>query len=614
MSAKKPKSERLANPILREILAELWKPTDKREPYAWLESHISSIPYSPQPGPFRLENSPWMREIMNAIVNPQKKLIFISAAIQSGKSVVSELMMCYIVANLPGPTLWLDKNDDDAKDVAENRLQKLFKNCDEVKKYFPSDANEFKKATMQFNNGMTLWVRGAHNKSNLQNRSIRWIVGDETWLWPNGHIAEARGRTTAFGWLGKCIFMSQGSEDGDETDATYRETDMCDWNYRCPHCGEYSPYRWENIEWDKNAKNDFGDYDLSKVATTTKLICPKCKTKFEDSERQRRLLNKRGKFVSTNPNPHAGYAGFHWNALATMSWGELAEMYLTAKSAARKGDISLLKIFYQKRLALPWKEFAEDFTLDLSTSTYKFGDEWAKLGAITKDGKIETAAFDKEKHASILATLTVDVQMSSFYAVVRGWSVDGSSRLLYQAQLLTWEDISEIQERFHIYSSLVFLDAGFTSSEVYKRCAKNKWTALMGDSRECFLHKQRDGKPVYRFYSPARKISPNNTLLTCKMFFWSNLNVKDILAKLRANQDANRGVTWEVPQDVSDDYIKQINAERRLQVGKKWEWVNVGRKDNHYFDCESMAIVGALMLKIIGADALNIAEDAQKSI
>jgi hypothetical protein len=37
---------------------------------------------------------------------------------------------------------------------------------------------------------------------------------DETWRWPLGHMAEAEARVTAFGWLGKCIFMSQGGEEG----------------------------------------------------------------------------------------------------------------------------------------------------------------------------------------------------------------------------------------------------------------------------------------------------------------------------------------------------------------------------------------------------------------
>ena len=83
--------------------------------------------------------------------------------------------------------------------------------------FFPTDRHKKRNTTIHFRNGMTLWVLGAHNKTNLQRRSIRWLIGDETWRWPVGHMAEAEARVTAFGWLGKCLFMSQGAEENDDT-------------------------------------------------------------------------------------------------------------------------------------------------------------------------------------------------------------------------------------------------------------------------------------------------------------------------------------------------------------------------------------------------------------
>ena len=160
------------------------------------------------PGPFRSDNSPWVREVMEAIVDPKVKLVSMIAAVQSSKTTAPELTLCYIIANLPGPCLWLDQTDEDAKDESESRLQKLFESCSQVKKFFPKNKNKQRNCTIHFSNGMTLWLLGAYNKTNLQRRSIRWLFGDETWRWPVGHMAEAEARTTAFGWLGKCVFMS----------------------------------------------------------------------------------------------------------------------------------------------------------------------------------------------------------------------------------------------------------------------------------------------------------------------------------------------------------------------------------------------------------------------
>ena len=589
---------------LSSILRDAWTPADRREPWRWCEDHIRSIPYSPLPGPFRSENSPWIREVMEAIVDPKIRLVSIIAAVQSSKTTSPELTLCYIIANLPGPCLWLDQTDEDAKDESESRLQKLFESCEPVKKLFPKNKNKQRNCTIHFSNGMTLWLLGAYNKTNLQRRSIRWLFGDETWRWPVGHMAEAEARTTAFGWLGKCIFMSQGGEENDDTHRKFETTDMREWHYKCPKCGKYIPYKWENIEWDDDCKDENGEYDFSKINHSTALKCPECGEYFEDSDRMRRILNKDGKFIALNPNASKENVGFHWNALASMSWGKLAELYLRAKIAARKGDSSLLQQFYQKRLALGWREFAEDYRLEIASGSYNSGDVWDEEAGFNKLGEIIVPPFAENEVIAPLRIMSVDVQMNCFYLVVRAWSINGSSRLLWHEKVLTWEDIEEIQKRFKILDNLVFVDAGYNSFEVYKHCGERNWIALMGDNRANFFRRLPNGKTVLRFYSPVKHIFISR-YVKCRMHFWSNLNVKDTLARIRRNQNPADGATWEVPTDISEDYLKQMESEHRIKKGNSWIWEQIGNRPNHYLDCEAMNCASALMLKIIGNDAIK---------
>ena len=591
--------------ILHSILCDAWTPADRREPWRWCEEHIKSIPYSPMPGPFRSDNSPWVREVMEAIVDPKVKLVSMIAAVQSSKTTAPELTLCYIIANLPGPCLWLDQTDEDAKDESESRLQKLFESCSQVKKFFPKNKNKQRNCTIHFSNGMTLWLLGAYNKTNLQRRSIRWLFGDETWRWPIGHMAEAEARTTAFGWLGKCVFMSQGGEEADDTHRKFETTDMREWHYKCPKCGKYIPYKWENVEWDDDCKDENGEYDFTKINQNTALKCPECGEYFEDSDRMRRILNKDGMFIPQNPNASKENVGFHWNALASMSWGKLAELYLRAKIAARKGDSSLLQQFYQKRLALAWKEFAEDYRLEIASGSYNSGDVWDEEAGFNKFGEIIAPPFGESESIAPLRIMTVDVQMSCFYLVVRSWSINGSSRLLWHERVLTWEDIEEIQKRFHILDNLVFVDAGYNSFEVYKQCGQRKWIALMGDNRANFFHRLPQGKTVLRFYSPVKHIFISK-YVKCRMHFWSNLNVKDTLARIRRNQNPSDAATWEVPTDISEEYLKQMESEHRIKKGNSWIWEQIGNRPNHYLDCEAMNCAGALMLKIIGNDYSSI--------
>ena len=584
---------------LRDILKDAWTPADRREPWRWCEEHIKSIPFSPMPGPFRSENSPWIREVMEAIVDPKIRLVSIIAAVQSSKTTSPELTLCYIIANLPGPCLWLDQTNEDAKDESESRLQKLFESCEPVKKLFPKNKNKQRNCTIHFSNGMTLWLLGAYNKTNLQRRSIRWLFGDETWRWPVGHMAEAEARTTAFGWLGKCVFMSQGGEENDDTHRKFETTDMREWHYKCPKCGKYIPYKWENIEWDDDCKDENGEYDFSKINHSTALKCPECGEYFEDSDRMRRILNKGGKFIALNQNASKENVGFHWNALASMSWGKLAELYRRAKIAARKGDSSLLQQFYQKRLALAWREFAEDYRLEIASGSYNSGDVWDEEAGFNKLGEIIAPPFAENEVIAPLRIMSVDVQMNCFYLVVRAWSINGSSRLLWHEKVLTWEDIEEIQKRFKILDNLVFVDAGYNSFEVYKHCGERNWIALMGDNRANFFHRLPNGKTVLRFYSPVKHIFISR-YVKCRMHFWSNLNVKDTLARIRRNQNPADGATWEVPTDISEDYLKQMESEHRIKKGNSWIWEQIGNRPNHYLDCEAMNCAGALMLKIVG--------------
>ena len=53
-------------PELVTIWRDAWRPPDRRPPWAWAEEHVHSIPYSPIPGRFRSENSPQIREPLEA--------------------------------------------------------------------------------------------------------------------------------------------------------------------------------------------------------------------------------------------------------------------------------------------------------------------------------------------------------------------------------------------------------------------------------------------------------------------------------------------------------------------------------------------------------------------
>ncbi len=584
---------------LDQIWRQAWCPPDRSAPWVWAQDNIASISYSPLPGRFRVENSPQIREVLDAIVDPKIRQVCVMAAVQSSKTLAGEIGLCYVIANAPGPALWLNETDEDAKDQSESRLQKLFDECEPVRALFPSNPHKKRNTTIHFANGMTLWIVGAHNKSNLQRRSIRWIFADECWHFPPGHMAEAEARVTAFGWLGKCVWMSQGGEEDDDFHRKFETTDQREWTFACPECQHRQPFLWDNVEWAKDCKDESEQYDFARVRASTVLRCAACSHEIPDSDENRRRLNATGRFVPQNPRAARENVGFHWNAIATMSWGQLAELYLRAKQTARKGDVSLLQQFYQKRLGLPWREYVEDFKLEITRSGYRMGDVWEEEAGLDKQGTLLAQPFPEGAYVIPLRFLTVDVQMDHFYAVVRSWNADGSSRLMWCDKLGTWDDVADLQRRFDVHQSLVFVDANYASYQVYTKCAEHGWTALIGDQRATFSHRGKNGRRLQRFYGPRQKIVIGRSR-HCYLHRFSTLSCKDALARLRRNHQAPR---WEVPADVPDFYLCQIESQHRVFKKGKWLWQQIGNRDDHIADCETMQICAALMLKLIGAES-----------
>lgn len=582
-----------------EALKRGFSPPEKLHPADWCEKYVENIPYSPIPGPFRAVNSPMVRDVMAAIVNPRVRTVCVSACIQSGKTLAPELSLAWICANAPGPAMWLDITDDSAKDQGEGRLRPLFENCKPVKALFNPDKNKMRNRTMIFTNGMSLWVAGAKNKRNLQRRSIRWLFGDETWLWEPGRMAEAEARVAAFGYLGKCVFMSQGSFEGDDTDKKFKSTDQNEWCFACPQCGKFQPFVWENLRFNSNLADAAGRRDFNAIRESAHYVCPHCNAVIENSDTARRQLNAHAKFIRQNPAAAADTVGFHWNALATTDWGLLAELFLRAKDAAKRGDVSDLQAFVQKRLAKPWKD--DDETFDLASAIvpeghFKIGDDFPQeasfhpeSGAIIPTG----TAAPQGSNVFPLRFLSVDVQDGYFYWVLRGWSETGSSRLLDCGMAQRFSELEALARGNNVFPPFVFIDCGFQTPQVLAFCAKNNFTAMRGDARNEWLFK--DGKK--RFYSPCDRVAVGRDLFA-RRFFFSNLRIKDMFAAIRAG---NSEAPWEVPSDAPPHYLRQLASEKRNNEKQVWE--QIGHRANHFFDCEVMQIAAANMLKLVGKES-----------
>jgi phage terminase large subunit GpA-like protein len=573
------------------------RPSDSGDIVEWLEANVHAIPDSPMPGPFRSDRTPWIAEALRIAADPETRMMTVLASIQSGKSLFARLFTCHIIANAPGPCMVLQANDPEAKDFAIRYLRPVWKNCPPVLARLKDEDME-RSTTADFDR-MTVYCRGIWNESNLQRLSLRYVIADECWLAPPSHLVEASARVTAFGWMGKRIFMSQGGKAGQEFHQLHETTDQRDWNFVCPHCQKLQPWVWEQVRFPEEAK-EAGIWNLSKVAKGTTYECSGCLTRLPDTNASRYEANFKGQFVATSISANTGHVGLHWNSLATMSWGELGVMMLKAKEANDLyGDDAPRRVFKQKRLAMPWSEEGGDIVNLAEASDYALADDWANEAVVTPRGKVVEREGAPEK-STPFRTAGVDVQRGHFWVVVRRWATSGHSRLMAFAKIETWGNVESFLKTHGVHPAFVMVDSGDNTQEVYREATKRRWKCAKGSGNEDFAVTDKNGRTIRRFYSEKQRILVPGLAERAELISWSNLAGKDLLHGLRSRK------VFTFPRDASADYVDQLNAEVRVKDKRsgKPQWIlPAGKLDNHALDCELLALLSAVRWGIVGKEA-----------
>ena len=85
-------------------------------------------------GRFNVGISKYLIQPFLDLQNREVTQINLIAATQTGKTLVSEIYLPYIIANTPGSCLRLHQSDDMAKTAIESRLYPLLTNCKDIRK------------------------------------------------------------------------------------------------------------------------------------------------------------------------------------------------------------------------------------------------------------------------------------------------------------------------------------------------------------------------------------------------------------------------------------------------------------------------------------------------
>jgi len=580
---------------------------DDRAPWAWGAENIF-LKNSPFGNRFRPDLTPWLKEPLEVFPSNHISELTCMCCVQGGKTIIVQVAGAWVMRFEPDTMMITCQTDDDAKDFARERLWPMLEAIPEIAAKLPADRTKKSLCKISMRDSSVI-IHGA-NRNNLQSKNIRWIFNDEVWLWKKGLLDEARKRGTRY-WNRRRVNVSTAGEKGCDLDLAFEAGDKREWHLLCPDCAQLNNPRWERIKWpkDESVKLDNGEWDYSKIKDRAYFECEHCGARHQHTDAIHKRMNEGGKYVATNPNPKPGWVSFRFNALclspSEVSWGDLAVEWLTAEAEYDKGNETPRKEFIQKRLA---ESYDPNRYVKFERLPSAPSEEWPD----------ETHRF-----------MTVDVQETEFWAVVRAWAKNGESRLLWAGKLSTWDDIEAKAAEMKVNPACVFVDAGFDQNKVVRECAKRNrlasvggrmdwvgWKALDGENQERknFNYKPKNAKAFLLPYSwPPKYLSGTSGTdrkagAYAKLHLWSNRTIKDILVRLRDG----KGAKWLACEDAPQDWHQQMFSERRIRLWDKLgnelvKWERIGKRPNHLWDCEAMQVVAACMAQIIG-DKIERAE------
>lgn len=613
--------------IYKKKLLNLLQPIEVLDIVEWSEKHIEIIPDSPYSGRLDLHRTPFLIEPLLQSMESQTNLVVLQVPVQWGKSLILKLLALYNIQNDPSPILFLADTPANSEDFCDTSLTPMIRQNRVFDGLISTAAGANMKETKIFNNGAILWNRGASNLKNLQRRSVKLLLADECWLYPNGHIEEAVKRTTRFlGEGGRAVLVSQAGEVGGEFSNYFDQTNQQEFKWKCPHCQNHNPYNLSMVKWDVNAVDEEGNIDFQGVKESIRYVCPFCENEWIPSNEVLKEFHKNSIWESMNPTAPVGKIGFHTTAFCFLEPYTLIAEYLNAKSRAKDGDFSQLKIFSQKRLAEPWSEQQEAITTAVKeVQGQVMGQKWDKMGYLCKNGAIitkDSENFQKEvlNGALPLIFMSVDVQKDCFYYAIRAFSdkPQEESMLIECGVLFSWDDIFAKRAEFLIPNSNMGIDSGYRTSEVYALSVENRCYSMKGHEQRTFKREagRAVGKKLFESHSVSSpQIIQIQTQEKLGVGQWKTRIRKALLLSFSSNgakdwvffnrQRTQRGKAhYDSSSGIPEDYEKHLNAEKRVKEGRYHVWrPRRHRIDNHYLDCETM--IYALCLNLLLTNGNN---------
>lgn len=552
-----------------ELIDAAWRRGLEPEPQLtvsqWADKHRVLPTANAEPGPWRTDRVPYLREIMDCLStsSPIERIAFMKGA-QVGATEAGLNVIGFWVHHAPGVILTVWPSIEQVRRNSRIRIDPLIEGTPALRaKIAPSRSKDPGNTVMQKEfAGGALVMTGANSAAGLRSLPARYLVMDEVDAFPadadgeGDPVALAIQRTVTFRGRRKIFLISTPTFAGaSRIEKAYAESDQRKFFVRCPHCGVMQVIAWSSIQWPESRPRE------------AFMACSANGCVIDERDKPTMLAG--GEWRATAEGD-GRTAGFHLPALYSPfeSWGEIAEEFMIVRR-----DPLRLQVWTNVKLGLPFED-REAGQFDPASALERLED-WGE--GVPEQVSVITAG--------------VDVQGDRLAVEIVGWGVGEESWSLSYDEL--WGDPSkpdvwraldaELLRRFDhpragaMPIRAVCVDSGGHHTQTVYKFARER------AARNCWAVKGRGGPgiPVW----PRRPPKPGQQTFTP---FIVGVDAAKELIVSRLERDEGPGTChWPLGRDL--DYFRMLGAERIVRTFKRGVAVRTWRKDpsiaNEALDC-----------------------------
>lgn len=576
---------------------------------------------SAEPGRWRTERTPYLREIMDELspTSATTTVVF-QKPTQIGGTEAGNNWIGSIIDQGLGPTMMVLPTSNAAKKGSRTRVGPMIAETPSLREKVRDAKSRDSGNTIllkEFDGGVLIFA-GANSATELKSSPVRNLFLDEIEEYPPDvdgqgdpeELAEKRTDTFARRKIFKC---STPTIVGGRIDVAYKASDQRQYHITCPHCAREQTLRFEQLRWETRkvweiTRHDDGEIIQVELETdgaverdTGELQdvwyeCAGCHGRIDEHAKTELLadaaLGGTARWIAANPGPDRA-AGFKINALySPLGWFSWRRAVLKWLDAQRDTSGTKLKTFYNTVLGEAYEEAGEAIEAHF-------------LKARVEPWRLAVMVPAK----CLMLSAGVDVQHNRLEAYVWGWGRDLESWLIDRQVIFgspaldeTWQALEDILGKGYPHAggaslrvTAMAIDASDGVTTHFVRAFVRKWSGtrrVIAVKGQSVAGRSLIGRPT------KQDVNYRGEVLKKSVELWqygADTAKGALYARLKIELPGAGFV--HLPTGLPDEFFDQLTAERRvtryLRGQPRVEWVLEKGRRNEALDCAGMAHAAA---------------------